>query len=197
MPGPSGRPQVPPSKVRALASSRDGEDPGLSKGPVLTRVQALPCASRSGQKPAAAAWLVARDVSQRAGPDVRPITPRDLCIYCGEDVPPATTLTSDVPYQHLMRPVQSAGRWRQGHPTDGAPVQSVGKQCARAERRTMLIIPSTRSFPYTLRILRSQASGHEKLALAKNICSSKCYILYVLGPTCWGPVPFVHAPLQL
>jgi hypothetical protein len=48
MPGPSGGPQVPPSKVRALARSRDGEDPGASKGPVLTRVQALPYAPRSG-----------------------------------------------------------------------------------------------------------------------------------------------------
>jgi hypothetical protein len=110
MSGPSGRPQVPPSKVRSLARSRDGEDLGLSKGPVLTRVQALPCAPRSGQRPAAAAWLVARDISQRVGPDVRPIMSRSLCIYCGEDAPPTTTLTSDVPSQHLIRPVQSAGR---------------------------------------------------------------------------------------
>jgi hypothetical protein len=42
-----------------------------------------------------------------------------------------------------MRPVQSVGRQCQGHPVDGAPVQSVDKQCARAERRTVLIIPST------------------------------------------------------
>jgi hypothetical protein len=46
-------------------------------------------------------------------------------------VPPATTLTSDVPSQHLMRPVHSTGRWCQGHPADGAPVQSVVKQCAK------------------------------------------------------------------
>jgi hypothetical protein len=36
-------PSSPPSKVQALARSRD-EDPGMSRGPVLTRVQALPCA---------------------------------------------------------------------------------------------------------------------------------------------------------
>jgi hypothetical protein len=48
MPGPSSGPQVPSSKVRALARSRDGEDPGMSKGPVLARVQALPYAPRSG-----------------------------------------------------------------------------------------------------------------------------------------------------
>jgi hypothetical protein len=100
----------------------------------------------------------------------------------------------DVPSQHLMRPVQSTGRRRQGHPADSAPVQSVDKQCARAERRTVLIIPSTRSFPCTPRIYRSRASGHEKLAPGANICSSKRYILYVPGPTCRGPVPLSMPP---
>jgi hypothetical protein len=51
MSGPSGRPQVPPSMVRALARSWDGEDPGMSKGPVLARVQALPYAPRSRRDP--------------------------------------------------------------------------------------------------------------------------------------------------
>jgi hypothetical protein len=32
-----------------------------------------------------------------------------------------------------MRPVQSNGRRRQGHPADNAPDRSAGKQCARAE----------------------------------------------------------------
>jgi hypothetical protein len=158
MPDPSGRPQAPPSKVRALARSRYGEDPGLSKGPELTLVQALRSPLR--QKPAAAAWLVARYISQRVGPGLRPITPRNLCIHCEKDAPPATTLTSDVPSQHLMCPVQSTGTRRQGHPADGAPIQSVGKQCARVERRTVLIAPSARGFPCTSRIRRSRVSGH-------------------------------------
>jgi hypothetical protein len=51
MSGPSGGPQVPPSKVRALARSQDEEDPGMSRGPVLARVQALPYASCSGGDP--------------------------------------------------------------------------------------------------------------------------------------------------
>jgi hypothetical protein len=61
------------------------------------------------RRPAAAAWLMARSVSQRAEPDVGPLKPRGLCIYCGQDAPPATMLTDDVPSQHLMRPVHSAG----------------------------------------------------------------------------------------
>jgi hypothetical protein len=57
-----------------------------------------------------ASWLVARDISQRVELDVRPIRLCSLCIHCGEDAPPATTLTGDAPSQHLMRPVQSASR---------------------------------------------------------------------------------------
>jgi hypothetical protein len=149
------------------------------------------------RRPAAAAALEACDISQRAEPDVRPIRLCSLCIYCGEDAPPATTLSRDAPSQHLMRPVQSTGRQRQGHPADGAPDQSVGEQCARAERCTVLIIPSTRSFPSTLRIRRSRASGHKKIAP-----SSKHLWLQALYSLCpWahlsGPSTFVHAPLQL
>jgi hypothetical protein len=117
-------------------------------------------------------------------PDERPITSCSLCIYCGEDAPPATTLTGDAPSQHLMRPVQSTGRRRQGHQADGMPVQSVDKQCARAERRTVLIIPSRRSLPCTLKTRRSRMSGHKKIAPVANVCSPKCYILFVHGPTC-------------
>jgi hypothetical protein len=137
---------------------------------------------------------VARDISQRAESDVRPIRLCSLCIYCGEDASPATTLTDDAPSQHLMRPVQFTGKRRQGHPADDAPDQSVGKQCARAERRTIPIVPSTRSFPCTPRIRRSRATGHKKIAPAANIGGSKRYILYVPGPTCRGPVPLCMPP---
>jgi hypothetical protein len=137
---------------------------------------------------------VARDISQRAEPDVRPLKPHILCIYCEEDAPPATTLTGDVPSQHLMHPIQSTSRRRQGHPTDGVPVLSVGKQYARAVWHTVLVIPSTRSFPCTPRICRSRMSGHKKIAPAANICSFKCYIHYVPGPTCRGSVPLCMPP---
>jgi hypothetical protein len=139
---------------------------------------------------------MARDISQRAEPDIRPLKPRGLCIYCGDDVSPSTMLTDDVPSQHLMCPVHSAGRRCQGHPADGAPVQSVVKQCARAMWRTVLIIPYTRSFPYTPRIRRSRMSRRKKIVPAANICSSKCYIHYVPGPTCRGSVPLCMPPFS-
>jgi hypothetical protein len=94
---------VPLSEVRALARSRDGEDPSASKGPVPTRVPASPYAPRSGRNPPRQHGL--RSVSQRAEPDVRPMRLCSLCIYCGEDAPPATTLTGDAPSQHLMHHV--------------------------------------------------------------------------------------------
>jgi hypothetical protein len=147
-------------------------------------------------RPAAAAWLVARDISRRAEPNVRPLEPSGLCIYYGEDMPPATMLTDDVPSQHLMRPVHSVGRRRQSHPADGAPVQSVVKQCARAMQRTMLTISYTRSFLCTPRIRRSRMSGREKIAPVANICSSKCYIRYVPGPICRGSVPLCMPPFN-
>jgi hypothetical protein len=98
----------------------------MSRGPVLTRVRALPSTSRSSGDPP----LVAHDISYRAEPDVKSCSP---CIYWGKDAPPATALTGDAPSQHLMCSVPSTGRRRQGHPGCGAPARSAGKQCARAE----------------------------------------------------------------
>jgi hypothetical protein len=55
---------------------------------------------------------------------------------------------------------------------------------------------SARSFPCTPRIHRPRATGHRKIASATDIRGSKLYILYVPGPTCRGPVLFVHAPFS-
>jgi hypothetical protein len=103
-------------------------------------------------------------------------------------------LTRDVPSRHLMCPVLLADRRRQSHPADGAPVQSVVKQCARAKQRTVLTIPYIRSFPYTPRIRRSRMSGHEKIALVANICSSKSCTRYVPRPICRGSVLLCMPP---
>jgi hypothetical protein len=64
----------PLSKVQTSARSRNEEDPGVSRGLVLTRVQALPFTSRSDGDP----LLVAHDISHRAEPDVKPCS---ACIY--------------------------------------------------------------------------------------------------------------------
>jgi hypothetical protein len=74
------------------------------------------------RRPDAATWLVARDISQQAELDVRPLG-RTVSAFIAERTRRLSTLlTGDVPPQHLMRPVHSASRRRQGHRADGAPV---------------------------------------------------------------------------
>jgi hypothetical protein len=148
-------------------------------------------------RPDAATWLVARDISQRAEPDVRPLGPKVSAFIAERTRRLSTLLIGNVPPQHLMRPVHSTGRRRQGHPADGALVQSIVKQCARAARRTVLIIPYTRSFPCTPMLRRSRMSGRKKIAPATNFSNSKYYICYVPGPTCRGSVPLYMPPLAI
>jgi hypothetical protein len=112
----------------------------MSRGPVLARVRALPSTSRSGRDP----LLVAHDISYRAKPDVKLCR---LCIYGGKDAPPATALTGDVPSQHLLCPVPSVGRRRQGHPAGGVPAGFAGKQCIRARRHPILALIFRKKLP--------------------------------------------------
>ena len=98
---------------------------------------------------------------------------------------------------HLMCPVHSAGRRRQGHPADGVPVQCIVKQCVRAATSTMSIIAYARSFPCMPILRRSWMSGRKKMAPATNIGSSKYYICYVPRPTCQGSVPLYMPPLAI
>jgi hypothetical protein len=88
-------------------------------------------------------WSTARDVSQRAEPDVRSLG-RDASAFivektCRVSIP----LTGDVLPQHLMCHVHFVGRRRPGHPADGVPVQSIVKQYAHAARCTVSIITYT------------------------------------------------------
>jgi hypothetical protein len=54
------------------------------------------------RRPGAATWLVARDVSQRAEPDVRPLG-RAVSSFIAERMRRLSTLmTGDVPPQHLL-----------------------------------------------------------------------------------------------
>jgi hypothetical protein len=79
------------------------------------------------RRPDAATWLVARDMSQRAELDVRPLGRAVSAFIARRTRRLSTILTDDVPPQHLMRPVHSTGMRRQGHPADSVPVQSIVK----------------------------------------------------------------------
>jgi hypothetical protein len=118
---------------------------------VPTCVQAQPGVDSSAQRycspprrrPDAATWTVTRDVSQRAEPDVRPLGRASSAFIVEKTRRLYIPLTGDVPPQHLMCPVHSAGRRRLGHPVGGVPVQSIDKQYARAARCTVSIITYT------------------------------------------------------
>jgi hypothetical protein len=91
----------------------------------------------------AATRPIARDVSQRAEPDVRPLG-RAVSAFIAEKTRRLTIpLTGDVPHEHLMCHVHSAGRRRPCHPAGGVPFQSIAKQYARAARCTVTIITCT------------------------------------------------------
>jgi hypothetical protein len=116
-----------------------------SKGPVLTRVQALSCAFplpaqaeawwcheayRPWHKPVGGAW---RKASRSCC----------LCIYYGEDAPPVypADRRRALPAFNVFCPL----RWQAalGRPAGGVPVQSIAERYARAVRCTVSIITYT------------------------------------------------------
>jgi hypothetical protein len=99
-----------------------------------------------------------------------------LSIYCVLSTPLAGGARATLQTAHLSSPLS--------------------KQCVRAARCTVLIIPYTRSFPCTPRLRRSRVSGHKNITPAANISSSRYYIRYVPGPTCRGSVPLYMPPFS-
>jgi hypothetical protein len=148
------------------------------------------------RRPDATTWPIACDVSQRAEPDVRPLG-RAVSAFIAEKTRHLTIpLTGDVPPQHLMCHVHSAGRRQPDHPIGGVPVQSIAKQYARAARCTMTIITFTSPgrLPCTPKLRRSQISGRQKFAPKTSSSCSKYYIRYVPGPACRGSAT-LYVPL--
>jgi hypothetical protein len=79
------------------------------------------------RRPDAATWTIARDVSQRVEPDVRPLGRAASAFTAEKTRRLSIPLTDDVPPQHLMYLVHSTGRRCPGHPAGGVPVQSIVK----------------------------------------------------------------------
>jgi hypothetical protein len=96
------------------------------------------------RSPDAATWHNARDISQRAEPDVRPLGRVASAFIADKARRLSIPLAGDVPPQHLMSPVHStsrrcaasafnepchfAGRRRLDHPAGGVPVHSIGRR---------------------------------------------------------------------
>jgi hypothetical protein len=123
------------------ARFRDGEYPGLGQGRTGVQRRHLSglcpvcfCSSlRRG--PDAATWPIARDVSQWAEPDVRPLGHATSTFITDKTRRLSALLTGDVLSRHLMCPVHSAGRQRPDHPTGGVPVQSDSGRYTRTATR--------------------------------------------------------------
>jgi hypothetical protein len=150
------------------------------------------------RRPDAATRPIARDVSQRVEPDVRPLGRTVYAFIVEMTHRLSILLTDDVPSQHLMCPVYSAGRRCQAvlqaaclsSPLpNGTPVL-FGALCPSS------LIRCQGSFPCTPRLRGSRMSGHNKIAPATNISCSKCYICYVPGPTCRGSALLYMPPLS-
>jgi hypothetical protein len=80
-----------------------------------------------GQGSNTATWLIVRDVGRRAVHDVRALGHVISAFITERTCRLSALLTGNVPPRHLLRPVHSTGRRRQGHLADGAPVQSVAE----------------------------------------------------------------------
>jgi hypothetical protein len=114
------------------------EHPRLGQGCTGVRRKHLsglrPAHSHSplGRGPDDATWPIARDVSHRAEPDVRPMGHAISTFIAEKTCHLSALLTGDVPSWHLMCPVHSTGKQRPDHPTGGVPVHSNSEQYARA-----------------------------------------------------------------
>src|SRR5690242_712328 len=82
------------------------------------------------QRPNAATRPTARDISQRAEPDVRPLGYTTSAFIEDKAHRLSVPLAGGVPPLHLMRPVHSAGRRRPIHSTGGVPVHSTSRRHA-------------------------------------------------------------------
>jgi hypothetical protein len=152
------------------------------------------------RSPDAATWHGARDVSQRAEPDVRPLGCAASAFIADKVRRLSIPLAGDVPPPHLIRHVHSVGRRRPVHSAGGVPVYSTSRQYAHAAACTTLII--TRALP------RKQPQ-HINTAWTTDImapgdCSGVLAVVtpivysfrYVPGPTCRGSTSLYVSPLS-
>jgi hypothetical protein len=103
-------------------------------------------------------WPIAREVSRRAEPDVRPLGHSISAFIAEKTCRLSALLTGDVPSRHLMCPIHSDGRRRPDHPTGGVPIQSDIGQNAHTAARAMVIMTCTMSGNLLLHTNATQAA---------------------------------------
>jgi hypothetical protein len=144
--------------------------------------------------PDAATWPTARDVSQRAEPDVRPLGYAASAFIEDKARHLSIPLIGGVSPPHLLRPIHSAGRRRPVHSAGGVPVRSTGRRHAilpRALHSSLLarIKEAAAAYQYYAGCRYAQAT----LAL---VTSRMFSFHYAPGPTCWGSASLYVHPLS-
>jgi hypothetical protein len=206
VPGQLGRAPDPPPlcRVRAIHSKvpgfRSKGYPGLDQGQAGVRNQHMSGPYRVRfrsplrRRPDAATRPTARDVSQRAEPDVRPLG-RTVSAFITDMT---RRLTGDVSPQHLMCPVTLLVDGDQTIPQAAClsiPMAG-GTTIPPHAPRSSSLVRCQGSFPCTPILLALRISGRKEMALVTSIRSSKYYIRYVPGPTCQGSAPLYVPPLS-
>jgi hypothetical protein len=130
------------------------------------------------QKPATTTWLVAHDVSQQKESDVGSLESRSRYIYYSRDETPAAKPTKDVPPQHLMRPVLSAGRRCQMTRLSNLSSNNAPVPCSGLCSLSLL----QESFPSTPRTRRSPAQGTRRLPRQQTLEDPSTIFFMSLGP---------------
>jgi hypothetical protein len=146
------------------------------------------------RRPDAATRPTARDVSQRAEPNVRPLG-RAVSAFITDKT---RRLTGDVPPQHLMRPVALLADGDQTIPQAAClsiPMAGDTTILPHAPRSSSLV-RGQGSFRCTPILRKPRISGRKEIALATSISCSKYYICYVPGPACRGSAPLCVSPLS-
>jgi hypothetical protein len=134
------------------------------------------------RSPDATTWHTARDVSQQAEPDVRPLGYAASAFIADKAHYLSIPLACGVSPQHLLRPVHSSGRWRPVHSAGGVPVHSTGRQHAHTAVCKTLIITRT--------LLRKQPPHINTVWTAGIMAPGDC-----LGVTCISYSYNVFLPL--
>jgi hypothetical protein len=101
------------------------------------------------RSPDAATWPIARDVSQRAEPDVRPLGRATAAFIADKERRLSIPLAGDVPPRHLMSPIHSTGR--------RCAASTFNKPCPLRWQAAFLSIPLAGSMPVLRHTLYSSS----------------------------------------
>jgi hypothetical protein len=176
------------------------------------------------RSPDGATWHGARDVSQWAEPDVRPLGCAASAFIAGKARRLSSPLAGDVPPRHLISHVHSTGRRcaasafnetypfrgqaatspfrrrRPVHSVGGVPAHSTGRQYAHAVACTALIITHALPRKRPQHINSAWTTDIMAPGDCSGVLALVTSIMYSLcfapGPTCWGSASLYVPPLS-